>query len=151
LSGKKAIQYQKAVSDFHPERISNSDAATLILSLCRSLSKSARHFIFKRFNHDVYVMAGIFLFKVFPDLRRHVIFPKSQNLSLVVRERLQHFPHVVAAVQNVFGLARWERNGFDNGKFHFVSDAAVANGNVFHQLKVMLPFRAVVCFDHAAR
>jgi hypothetical protein len=67
---------------------SNSNAVTLILDQRWSLRNVAGQFDVKRFYDDAYVLGGIFFFKVFPNLRRHIAFPKVQNLPLVTRECL---------------------------------------------------------------
>jgi hypothetical protein len=90
---------------------------------------------------------GQFFGKMFPHLRFYIFFPEVQNLPLVAHERLQHVPDVVAAVQNVLHFPGFQRQTFENGKFHACRRAPVANGSDFRQIKVMLPMRAVVGLD----
>ncbi len=53
---------------------------------------------------DAHVLVRIFFFKVFPNLSRHIAFPKVQNLPLVTRKRLQHYVQIVTAIQNFLQL-----------------------------------------------
>jgi hypothetical protein len=75
---------------------------TLILDQRWSLRNGASQFDFKRLGHDAHVLAGIFFRKMLSHPFRHVIFPKLESLSLVTRERLQNFSHVLAAVHDIF-------------------------------------------------
>ncbi|MBU6402971.1 MAG: hypothetical protein KGS61_21835, partial [Verrucomicrobia bacterium] len=111
----------------------------------------ARHFDLKGFDDDAHVLMWIFFVQVFPHLRFHIVFPEIQNLPLVAHERLQHFPHVVAAVQNAFHFPGFQRQAFHDGEFQTCRRAPMANGRDFRQIKVVPPFRAVVGLDDTAR
>jgi hypothetical protein len=87
---------------------------------------------------------------MFPNLSRHIVFPKGQNLPLVARKRLQHFARIVAAVQNVFHFPGLQRQTFHHREFQACRCAAVTNGGDFRQINGMLPLRAVVGLDDVA-
>jgi hypothetical protein len=123
---------------------------TLFLGLRRSFRNGAGQFDFKRLDDDAHVLVGMFFLKMFSHLCGHVVFPNLKNLSLVVRERLQHFSHIVAAVQNVFHFPGLQRQTFDNRKFQACLRATVTNGCDFRQINGMLPLRAVVDLDDVA-
>ena len=123
---------------------------TVILSKRFPACNVTRHFDFKRFDHNTHVLAWIFFIKMFPHLRLHVVFPEVQNLPLIACERLQHFPHVVAAVKNVPHFPGLQRQTFDNGKFQACRRVAMANGSDSRQINGMLPLRAVIGLNYTA-
>jgi hypothetical protein len=123
---------------------------TLFLGLRRSFRNGAGQFDFKRLNDDAHVLVWIFFFKVFSHLCGYVAFPNLKNLSLVMHKRLQHFSHIVAAVQNVFHFPGLQWQTFDNRKFQTCLRATVTNGCDFRQINGMLPLRSVVSLDDVA-
>jgi hypothetical protein len=96
------IAFLQALNKKSLKAISNPHPATVVLSECWLFRNGARQFDFKRPGHDAHVLAGIFFRKMLSHPFSHVIFPKLESLSLVTRERLQNFSHVLAAVHDIF-------------------------------------------------
>jgi hypothetical protein len=123
---------------------------TLLLGNGLSPRNVAGQFDVKRFDDNVHVLVRIIFFKVVPDLRCHIVFPKGQNLPLVTRECLQHFARNGTAVQNVFHFPGLQRQTFDHREFQACRCAAVTDGGDFRYINGMLPLRAVVGLNDAA-